>query len=99
MPSGSSSASSSVATLVVAVVVPAATVTIRVSGRVAVANAPSWLRRTDTARPPVGAAWDRVTVNLAVAPSSIGEVPAAIVALIVSSSRTTTSAEPGVPTA
>ena len=82
-----------------AVVVPAATVSVRVAGRAAVANAPSWLRRTDTFRPPAGAAWDRVTVNVAVPPSSIGDVPAAIVALTESSSRTTTSAEPGVPAA
>ena len=87
------------ATLVAAVVWPAATVSVRVAGRVAVANAPSWLRRTETARPPVGAGWDRVTVNDAVPPSPIAVVPAAIVALTESSSRTTISAEPGVPAA
>ena len=72
--------------------------TVRVSGRVVVAKSPSWLRRTETPSPPVGAAFDRVTVKLAVPPSSIGEAAAAMVAVIDSSSRTTTSALPGSPT-
>ena len=49
-------------------------------------------------RPPVGAALDRVTVNVAAVPSVTGDVPAVIVAAGASSSLTVTEAEEGEPT-
>ena len=99
LPSSSTTVSSEVATSTVAVVAPPVTVTVRSPGSVAVANSPSWLTPTTTARPAAGAACDSVTVKRAVPPSSIGVAAAAIVTVNMSSSRTTTSASPGFPTA